>query len=154
MGETDRISRLVRDLLTFARGSGAERAAVDVGAAVERVLSLLAIPAEKKRVRVEADVPAALPPVLADPDGLHQVTREPVVNAVNAVRRAAAWACARAPARRGQPALEVHDDGPGVPEALRERIFNPFFTTRPDGTGPGPRRLRRASWPRMAATSG
>ncbi|OFX23320.1 MAG: PAS domain-containing sensor histidine kinase [Anaeromyxobacter sp. RBG_16_69_14] len=138
VGETDRISRLVRELLAFARGSGAERALVDVPAAVSRVLSLLAIPAEKKRVRVEADLPATLPPVLADPDGLHQVLVNLLVNAVSAVGDGGRVGVrARTGPDGAHLALEVHDDGPGVPEALRERVFDPFFTTRPDGTGLG-----------------
>jgi len=138
VGETDRISRLVRELLTFARGRGAERAPVDVRTAVERVLSLLAIPAEKKRVRVEVDLPDSLPRALADADGLHQVLVNLLVNAVNAVAEGGrVGVCARAGEGGGQVALEVHDDGPGVPQALRERIFDPFFTTRPDGTGLG-----------------
>ena len=137
VGETDRISRLVRELLTFARGRGAERAPVDVRAAVERVLSLLAIPAEKKRVRLEVDVPASLPRALADADGLHQVLVNLLVNAVNAVAEGGRVGVRARAGEGGGLALEVHDDGPGVPEALRERIFDPFFTTRPDGTGLG-----------------
>ena len=137
VGETDRISRLVRELLTFARGRGAERAPVDVRAAVDRVLSLLAIPAEKKRVRLEVDVPAALPSALADADGLHQVLVNLLVNGVNAVAEGGRVGVRARAGEGGNLALEVHDDGPGVPEALRERIFDPFFTTRPDGTGLG-----------------
>jgi PAS domain S-box-containing protein len=137
VGETDRISRLVRELLTFARGRGAERAPVDVRAAVEKVLSLLTLAAEKKRVRLEVDVPESLPRALADADGLHQVLVNLLVNAVNAVSEGGRVGVrVRAADGRGL-AFEVHDDGPGVPEALRERIFDPFFTTRPDGTGLG-----------------
>ncbi len=137
VGETDRISRLVRELLTFARGRGAERAPVDVGAAVERVISLLAIPAERKRVCLEVDVPASMPRALADADGLHQVLVNLLVNAVNAVGEGGRVAVRAREGEAGTLAIEVHDDGPGVPEALRERIFDPFFTTRPDGTGLG-----------------
>jgi PAS domain S-box-containing protein len=138
VGEPDLISRLVRELLSFARGSPPGRTAVPVGPAVDRVLSLLAIPVERKRVRIEASVPPELPPVLADPDGLHQLLVNLVVNAVNAVGEGGR-VLVRARAGEGgrRIALEVSDDGPGVPDALRERIFDPFFTTRPDGTGLG-----------------
>ncbi|HEX9288158.1 MAG TPA: ATP-binding protein, partial [Anaeromyxobacteraceae bacterium] len=80
-----------------------------------------------------------LPPVLADPDGLHQVLVNLLVNAVSAVAEGGRVGVRARPGGDGgaQVALEVHDDGPGVPEALRERIFDPFFTTRPDGTGLG-----------------
>jgi signal transduction histidine kinase len=68
---------------------------------------------------------------------LHQVLVNLVVNAVNAVPEGGRVGVRARAGEGGQLALEVHDDGPGVPEALRERIFDPFFTTRPDGTGLG-----------------
>jgi PAS domain S-box-containing protein len=137
VGETDRISRLVRDLLTFARGSGGGRVEVELAAAVERVRSLLAIQADRKRVRVETRVPPDLV-VVADPDGLHQVILNLLVNAVASVGEGGRVEVrASALAGGAQVALDIHDDGPGVPEDLRERIFDPFFTTRADGTGLG-----------------
>jgi PAS domain S-box-containing protein len=137
IAETDRISRLVRDLLAFSRERrAAGRAPLSVGDAVERARSLLAIPAEKKRVAIEADVPEGLPPVLAASDELHQVLVNLLMNAVEAVAPAGRVGV-RARADAGQVAIDVHDDGPGVPEALRERVFDPFFTTRAEGTGLG-----------------
>jgi PAS domain S-box-containing protein len=137
VGETDRISRLVRDLLTFARGSGGGREEVELLAAVERVRSLLAIQADRKRVRVLDRVPPGLS-ALADPDGLHQVILNLLVNAVASVGEGGRVEVrASALAGGAQVTLDVHDDGPGVPEDLRERIFDPFFTTRADGTGLG-----------------
>lgn len=140
VAETDRISRLVRELLTLARSSGGGRVAIPVAEAVERVLSFVHVPLERKRVRVERDIASNLPAVLADPDGLQQVLLNLVVNAVHAVAEGGTVGVrARAGAEGGEPVvtIEVHDDGPGVPEELRERIFDPFFTTRPDGTGLG-----------------
>ncbi|HET9597814.1 MAG TPA: ATP-binding protein, partial [Anaeromyxobacteraceae bacterium] len=140
VGETDRISRLVRELLGFARGGagGAAPGPVEVAPAVERALSLLALAADKRRVRIEAAVDPGLPPVLADPDGLHQLLVNLVVNAVQAVAEGGRVAVsARAAEGGAQVVLEVHDDGPGVPPPLRERVFDPFFTTRADGTGLG-----------------
>lgn len=138
VAETDRISRLVRELLSFARGSGAGRAPVPLPQAVERVVSLLRIPVDRKRVRVEVDLPEALPPVVADHDGLHQVLLNLIVNAVNAVAEGGRVAVSARPGAAARTvALAIDDDGPGVPEALRKRIFDPFFTTRAEGTGLG-----------------
>jgi signal transduction histidine kinase len=74
--------------------------------------------------------------VLAAPDELHQVLVNLLVNAVEAVAPGGRVGV-RARVAGGQVAIEVHDDGPGVPEALRERVFDPFFTTRAEGTGLG-----------------
>ena len=140
VAETDRISRLVRELLSFARGGAPGRQAVAVEEAVERVLSLLRFKLEKRRVRVARDLPPGLPPLHVDPDGLHQVLLNLLVNAATAVAEGGQVGVrGRAAEHDGLPgvALTVHDDGPGVPAALRERIFDPFFTTRADGTGLG-----------------
>ncbi|HZZ83811.1 MAG TPA: PAS domain S-box protein [Anaeromyxobacteraceae bacterium] len=140
VGETDRIGRLVRELLGFARSTPRRPQPVALGEAVERVRGLLRIPAEKRRVRLLCELPPGLPPVLCDPDALHQVLLNLLLNAVAAVAEGGRVGVrARLEDEAGEPAvtLEVHDDGPGVPEPLRERIFDPFFTTRSDGTGLG-----------------
>jgi PAS domain S-box-containing protein len=142
VAETERISRLVRELLSFARGTQPGKAPVALDDAVEKVLSLLRFTLEKRRLRVEVDVPAELPRVLADPDGLHQVLLNLIVNAAQAVDEGGTVGVRARPAdaeRVDEPsvAIEVHDDGPGVAPGLRERIFDPFYTTRPDGTGLG-----------------
>lgn len=140
VAETDRIGRLVRDLLSFARASGGGRVPVRVDEAVDRVLSFVRVPLGKKHVSVDRDLPAGLPPVLADPDGLQQILLNLVVNAVHAVPEGGRVGVrARGGSEGGEPVvtIEIHDDGPGVPAELRERIFDPFFTTRPDGTGLG-----------------
>ncbi len=144
LAETDRISKLVKDLLTFARYSPGDWVRVDPREATERVLRLVRIPLEKKAIAVEVAVPASLGPIRMEPDGLHQVLLNLLLNAAYAVPdtggriRIRAW-------QRGAPpdgacssvTIQVEDNGPGVPPAHRERIFDPFFTTRPDGTGLG-----------------
>jgi len=104
------------------------------------VISLLRITLDRKRVRVEVDVPDTIPAVHADPDGLHQVLLNLIVNASQAVKDGGRIGVrARAVDVEGDRmvAIEVHDDGPGVSPELRERILDPFFTTRAEGTGLG-----------------
>ncbi len=140
VAETERISRLVRELLSFARGGSSGTAAVRLEGALDRVLSLLRITLERKRVQVTTELAEDLPLVAADPDGLHQVLLNLVVNASQAVAEGGRIVViARAVEVEGERmvAIEVHDDGPGIPAAIRERIFDPFFTTRAEGTGLG-----------------
>jgi PAS domain S-box-containing protein len=140
VAETERISRLVRELLSFARGGSTGTAAVRLHGALDRVLSLLRITLERKRVQVTTELAEDLPLVSADPDGLHQVLLNLVVNASQAVAEGGRIVvAARAVEVEGERmvAIEVHDDGPGIPLAIRERIFDPFFTTRAEGTGLG-----------------
>ncbi|BDG10337.1 PAS domain S-box protein [Anaeromyxobacter paludicola] len=139
VGETERIGRLVRDLLGFARSTPRPPQAVALAEAVERVRGLLRIPAEKRRVELLCELPPGLPEVFCDPDALHQVLLNLMLNAVAAVGEGGRVGVRARRDDEAEPSLtfEVHDDGPGVPEPLRERIFDPFFTTRADGTGLG-----------------
>jgi len=68
--------------------------------------------------------------VLADPVSVQQITVNLVANAVDAAR-------SRVEVRTEGPVLRVIDDGPGIPEALRDRIYEPFFSTKPPGDGTG-----------------
>jgi PAS domain S-box-containing protein len=140
VAETERISRLVHDLLSFARGGGPGRTEVALREAVDRVLSLLRITLDRKHVRLATELPADLPCVHADPDGLHQVLLNLLVNASQAVPdggRIAVTAWSLEVEGERMLAFEVQDDGPGVAPELQERIFDPFFTTRAEGTGLG-----------------
>jgi nitrogen fixation/metabolism regulation signal transduction histidine kinase len=97
-------------------------------------------------VDVRWEMPEEPLPVAIDRQMLRRVLVNLVRNAVEAIRDA------RPDARDGQPrghvvvgaqpeengvAIVVADDGPGVPEAVRERVFDPYFTSKPDGTGLG-----------------
>ncbi|HET7753720.1 MAG TPA: PAS domain S-box protein [Anaeromyxobacteraceae bacterium] len=140
VAETERISRLVRDLLSFARGSAPGKVPVRLEDAVDRVVSLLRYTLDRRGIQLEAEIPPDLPAMLADPDGLHQILLNLIVNAAQAVPEGGHIGVrARVIDAAGEQAVsvEVHDDGPGIPAELRERIFDPFFTTRADGTGLG-----------------
>ena len=136
VAETDRISGLVKDLLTFARGERRGLVPVDVGEAVQRVLSLLRIPLDRKAIQLELALAPGLLSVQMEPDGMHQLLLNLLLNAVAAVSEGGRVVVA-ADMQGPMVALRVHDDGPGVPEELMERIFDPFVTTRADGTGLG-----------------
>jgi two-component system NtrC family sensor kinase len=100
-----------------------------------QALVLVEHAAQRARVAVELDVPADLE-VVGDPGKLDQVVLNLVSNAVEA--SAGAGSRVRVSGARAPDGvrLVVEDDGPGIPPALRERVFEPLFTTRP-GTGTG-----------------
>ncbi|MGB5681438.1 MAG: HAMP domain-containing sensor histidine kinase, partial [Polyangiales bacterium] len=85
--------------------------------------------------RIDLDLSADRP-AMATPDGLTQV----LVNLLNNARQACprgATVYVRTRLDNGTVRVEVDDEGPGIPEELRERVFEPFFTTKPDGQGTG-----------------
>ena len=145
--EAERAARIVKNLLYFARETKPERRPVQLNEVVERTLALRSYELKLENIAVETDLPTGLPPTLADEHQLQQVMLNLIVNAEHAIRlgRAGASGTARGgrmrirtreiPRRR--LALEISDDGPGVPAEMASRIFDPFFSTKPPGVGTG-----------------
>jgi two-component system, sensor histidine kinase FlrB len=128
------LDKLVNDMLAFAHG-GATREAVSVSALLEQVAQWLR-PALRAGVRLTIRTQA--------PDLMVRANAPSLVSAVlnlatNALQAAPAELDLELLARRvdGRAQIVVTDNGPGVPEHIRERIFEPFFTTRSRGNGIG-----------------
>jgi len=140
-----RMQEMVRTLKRFGARQKPEPAApVDLAAAVATALEVLAPRLRELQIATEIALPADLPPVAGNPAQLQQVITNLVLNAAEATRNAdPAMAAPAAPlriaaeAREGRLLVSIADRGPGIPEDLRERVFEPFFTTRVSGEGLG-----------------
>ncbi len=133
--EIDRMARTVGEILAFGRPRPPRRARVAVWEVAERLRSVVATEARERQVELALEGErAAL--ALVDPDHLQQILLNLVLNALQATPPGGE---VRLGIRRegDQVAVTVQDTGPGIPaEELRE-VFEPFFTTRPSGTGLG-----------------
>ncbi|MDB6093625.1 MAG: multi-sensor hybrid histidine kinase [Verrucomicrobia bacterium] len=143
-------SNVVRQLLTFSRGTGGDRVEVQLP-------SLLAEMGEIMRetfprdIMIEINAPPDLRPVVGDPTQLHQVIMNLCVNARDAmpgggtlslnvknVELTAEEVRTHSPAQAGSHvALSITDTGEGISPAIMDRIFDPFFTTKPPTKGTG-----------------
>lgn len=143
--ETERINVVVRDLLDYARpesGPASGRQAVaDVSEIASDALALVRPQKEWKAVDVEVDISPGLH-VQVSPQRLTQVLLNLLLNAGAALadgptdKKRSVVVRARMTAE-GRARIEVEDNGPGVPVELRERIFDPFVTTKDVGSGTG-----------------
>jgi signal transduction histidine kinase/CheY-like chemotaxis protein len=138
--EAERARRIVKNLLFFARESKPERSRTDLNEIVERALALRSYELRIQNITVETRLQPNLPVTLADPYQLQQVVLNLLINAEQALLQARGSGRVSiftfsTPA--GRIALEVADDGPGVPEEIASRIFDPFFSTKPPGLGTG-----------------
>jgi signal transduction histidine kinase len=138
-GELRRIERLLDVVLEHARPrAAAPRGTVTAVAPVlESVAHLLAHRALEHGVTLTTHAPSDLPGVAMSDDGLRQVVLNLALNAIDATR---CGGCVRLVAALAPGGVEVRveDEGPGVPATLRERVFEPFFSTkggRPGGLG-------------------
>ena len=142
--EIDRLAAILDRFLAFARPQAIEPVEVDLDAVVDDVLALASAQARRAGVDVERGPGAAGVKVRGDREMLVQVALNLVLNGVQAAALAGGQpgrvtlSVGRDVAhRKAWGVLEVADTGPGVPAELRDKVFNPFFTTRPDGAGLG-----------------
>lgn len=134
--EADRLNRILTGYLSVASPSERPPVAVDVGGAIAGWLESL----EKEsagmerhcRIEIQATVP-----VLADPDAPRQVLANLVRNAWDASPAGSVVEVRWEPAGPSRGRLVVADRGPGVPRRQRERVFDPFYTTKAKGSGLG-----------------
>ncbi len=135
-----RINRIVRSLLDYARSSQETTVEpVFVNEAIERSLDMM-IPAFKKEgITVETDFQPDIPPIKANRGEIQQIVTNLVQNARDAILSSDKGSRIVVSTAFHDDTLEISvwDNGPGIPEELREKIFDPFFTTKPPGEGTG-----------------
>ncbi len=139
--EARRLDAVVSSFLAFARPSPGRPEPVDVAEAIASVARLLRPQAAEAHVTLLVEAPPGLPPVRMDAGQLRQVLINLARNALEAMPEGGRLQFAvRSPGTDSAPPevhIEVTDDGPGIPEAIRDRLFVPFVTTKPRGTGLG-----------------
>jgi two-component system, NtrC family, sensor kinase len=146
--QSERMTRIIRQLLDFARRGAPEKAPGDLAAMVRSSVATLQPIAHKRRVHVVVDAPM---PVVTNVDAsqLVQAITNLTINAIQAskatdvtiaVRRVRARApagVAGGDAEREWMRIQVRDAGPGMTPEVKARVFEPFFTTRQVGDGAG-----------------
>lgn len=147
--QTDRMARLVRDLLDFARPRAANRLPIDLGALVRRTAAMVEPVARKHGVRIEiAAAPTEAVPCFVDPTQIEQVLSNLLINAVHAQAASPGHAVrVEVDATRAVPEagwapvavarVRVIDRGPGMSPELLACVFEPFVSTKPAGEGTG-----------------
>jgi signal transduction histidine kinase len=136
--ELRRIERLLEVVMQHARPPSLHSAEAigELEPALRSVVQLATLRAAGRGLTIELSFDEELPPARIAPDALRQVLLNLTLNAIEASERGA---CIRLVAAAGEGAVSiaVEDEGPGIPEPLRARLFEPFFSTksRPGGLG-------------------
>ena len=147
--QTESLKRIATAFSDFARLPGRRRDPTDVAEIARRVVQLYA---NTPHLTLRADVADGLPTILADPDELNRVLVNLAKNAVEAMEGRDGTLGVRVrrerPDERGAAAdflvVEVEDDGPGIPDDVLPRLFEPYFSTKTSGTGLGLAICKRA----------
>ncbi len=133
----ERTQRLVGDLKDFAAPGRAAGAPVDVARGLRSTLQLLAHTLAAAGVRVEAQIAAQLPSVHGDAAALNQVWLNLLKNAGEALETRGGTIGVEARSEGGEVVVQIRDDGPGVSDEVRARLFQPFVSTKEAGRGTG-----------------
>lgn len=138
------LNKVATNLLTYTRPVEPRLQVLDLRQLLREVLSFIQIEVEQARLPLELEIDLGLTelPVRMDPELMRQSFLNLFKNAVQAFeggpgRLGCRVHQTRAPGGAARIAVEVWDTGPGIPENLHEKLYNPFFTTRAKGTGLG-----------------
>jgi PAS domain S-box-containing protein len=138
--EAEKIDHIIQHMRSLIRREKQEPEPVDLNAVIQRALTLMGQQMASHGIRLELDLDPAKPVVVAQEVSLEEVVVNLLSNAVHILDTVDQDVKTVRIATRMQAdacVLVVEDNGPGIPDAHRERIFDPLFTTREKGTGMG-----------------
>lgn len=135
-GELHRLEGIVERFLRLAGPAGVDLEPVEIPTILTHVCELLRPEAAAREIGITSRVAEPLPPVMADPVRLTQALLNLLINAIQAVERKGRVEVSAAVAD-GKVCVAVSDNGPGIPPEKLASIFDPYFTTKTEGSGLG-----------------
>lgn len=134
--QIQRLNRLVEDLLQFGRPLVPQREEVQIGSLILRIYAILRDGADLRDVELRLTGDALARPVPLDPSLMQQMFANLFLNAAHAMK---GRGTIQVSVDRDGDVLRVRvkDTGPGIPAAIADKLFQPFFTTKPQGSGLG-----------------
>ncbi len=136
-GQERRISKIIGELMGFARPSQPKLAASDLGRVMNDVLLVIGDRVSMTRIAVDNRIPADLPKAYVDAAQIEQVFMNLLINANHAMPEGGRITLSAEVDRKNRVALSVTDTGTGISKENLGKIFDPFFTTKREGEGTG-----------------
>lgn len=136
---SQRASRIVRNLLDFARSEGFESVPTDVNLSLSEAVSLIETQLRKANVQIVCELEPDLPPIWASPDHLHVVWLNLLLNARDAIEEKGDEGTIQITSHRRDDRIVVRiaDTGVGMSVEMLRHVYEPFFTTKGPGRGTG-----------------
>jgi PAS domain S-box-containing protein len=143
--ETARSSRIIKDLLDFSRQTEPDLRPIDINEAVDATLSIIGHQIRLGNIDLDKRLASGLPRVVADFDQIQQALMNVVINAIQAMPEGGSLTIETSldeGVRLGESTgdavrIAISDCGKGIPEEHLEKVFAPFFSTKPKGEGVG-----------------
>ncbi|PKN61623.1 MAG: hypothetical protein CVU57_28455 [Deltaproteobacteria bacterium HGW-Deltaproteobacteria-15] len=138
IAQTLRCKKIVSDLLEFSRKSAGMTSSFSLGQLLQKCLELLIHKAAFQNIRVETFMEEGMPNIVGDMSQLQQVFTNLFINAADAMEgKGKLEIRADFLSETNMFLIKVTDTGPGIPEDIRDKVFDIFFTTKPVGKGTG-----------------
>ena len=134
--EVDRLNRVIMDLIGLSRPSDVSPHPTDLKLVVDHVTRLIHQDADKRNVKIVCRSPRRVPLALADPERMGQALLNLCLNALDAMPEGGQLTLAIVE-RKGRVCLMVRDNGTGIEASQLPHIFDPYYTTKGQGTGLG-----------------
>jgi two-component system sensor histidine kinase HydH len=139
--EADRLNRSITELLNYARPTALRKKPVNLGDIVDSSLKLISSDAKALEVNILLDVEPDLPTISVDKDKINQILLNLYLNGLQAMEHSTfkkeLKVYVHRDANAGMLVIEVKDTGCGIPQEDLDKVLDPYYTTKPDGTGLG-----------------
>jgi two-component system NtrC family sensor kinase len=140
--QIERCAKITQTILEFGRKNEPEEKDVDVGAFISQVTSMISEKAAVQGIRLKKEISEQTPMLRADPSQLQQVLLNLLNNAIDAITErhgseGGELSIQAGPDTNGRVRISVRDNGIGISTSSLNKIFTPFFTTKPPGKGTG-----------------
>jgi PAS domain S-box-containing protein len=137
---SNKIESVIKRVMDFSKPGAPKMVRTNVNESLEEAIKLSSVTLRKNGIKFDKSLAPDLPKCYADPHLIEQVVLNLITNAARAMEKSANGnkrVEIKSFAQNNTLCVQVADNGPGVPNELRERIFDPFFTTKEDGSGIG-----------------
>jgi len=135
--ELRRVDSMVTDFLSFGRPGRLRLQSCRMEEILQDVLRLAAPAAQRQRVVFHSAIPSSLPPITADPEGMRVCLQNLISNGIQAMPRGGKLTLRIEAVAEERVCLSVGDEGVGIAPENREKIFEPYFSTKETGVGLG-----------------
>lgn len=142
--QVDRATKIINHLREFGRKTDFTKVDVQLNKCIKEAFTMLGRQLELRQIKVVLELDEELPPIMADRNRLEQVFINMIINARDAIEERVRKLggnerilTIRTSLRNGSVVAEVSDTGIGIPEEMKSRVFEPFFTSKEVGKGTG-----------------
>jgi two-component system sensor histidine kinase HydH len=138
LSEVTRLEGIIHDNLSYIKEMAPQLASADINELLQEILMLYEDELAQRRIRVEREFSLTMPALMIDAQQIKQAVINILKNAMEAMENGGTLTIRTCPAdEKGEAAIEFGDTGPGISSKAMHNIFNPYYTTKPRGTGLG-----------------